>query len=78
MSTTRRGWVGTFEGPIFFAVTALLLLGGSYAMWPGEIAGTPFPDMTIDVPLRAAASLLLAVIGLEFVGAFVIVMMTDS
>jgi hypothetical protein len=78
MGSTRRGWVGTFEGPAFFAATALLLLGISYAMWPGEFVGTPFPDMTIDVPLRAAASLLLAVIGLEFVGAFVIVMMTDS
>ena len=78
MSTTPRGWAGTFEGPTFFALTALLLLGGAYAMWPAEFTGTPFSDMTIDVPLRAAASLLLAMIGLEFAAAFAIVILTDS
>lgn len=60
-------------GAIFFAVFAVLFLGGAYAMWPADFFSTQFSDMTSGTLLRAAAAPVLAILGLEFVGAFVIV-----
>ena len=65
-------------GPLFFAVLACLLFGGAYVMWPENLFSTPFSEMTIGVPLRVVASLLLAAIGLEFLGALAIVIASDS
>ncbi len=65
-------------GPVFFGAIALLLLGGSYAMWPSDFFSTPFSEMTFGVLLRAIASAVLVVIGLEFVAALAIAMLSDS
>ena len=65
------------EGAFFFAVVALAILGGAYAMWPPDFFSTPFADMTPAMLLRAAATAVLAFIGMEFLGAFVIVTQMD-
>jgi protein-S-isoprenylcysteine O-methyltransferase Ste14 len=65
-------------GPIFFAVIALLLLAGSYAMWPEGFFSTPFLEMTTGMLLRAVASLILVVIGVEFLAALAIVSLSDN
>ena len=65
-------------GPLFFAVLALLLFGGAYALWPENVFSTPLSEMTIGVPLRIFSSLALAAIGLEFLGALAIVILSDS
>ena len=65
-------------GPLFFGVIAFLLFGGAYAMWPENVFSTSFSEMTIDMPLRVVASLMLVAIGLEFLGAFAIVINSDS
>ena len=65
-------------GPLFFAVLAFLLFSSAYAMWPENFFSIPFSEMTIGVPLRVVASLILAAIGLEFLGALVIVILSDS
>ena len=65
-------------GPLFFAVLAFLLFGGAYAMWPEDFFSTPFSTMTVGMPLRVVASLILAAIGVEFLGALVITIMSDS
>lgn len=68
----------SIAGALFFATCAILLLGGAYAMWPPDVFGSPLSEMTVSVPLRAAASLVLAIIGLEFLGALAIVALSDS
>ena len=65
-------------GPLFFGVIALLLFAGAYAMWPSGIFGTPYSDMTIAMLLRAVASPILATIGLEFLAALAIVVLSDN
>ena len=65
------------EGAFFFAVVALAILGGAYAMWPPDFFSTPFADMTPAMLLRAAASAALAFIGIEFLGALAIVTQMD-
>jgi hypothetical protein len=65
-------------GAFFFATFAILLLGGAYAMWPPDVFASPFSEMTMAAPLRAAASLALAIIGLEFLGALAIVALSDT
>ena len=65
------------EGAFFFAVVALAVLGGAYAMWPPDFFSTPFAEMTPATLLRAAASAALAFIGIEFVFALAIVMQSD-
>jgi hypothetical protein len=65
-------------GAIFFATVAVLLLGGAYAMWPPGVLGNPFSEMTIAAALRAAASLALGIIGVEFLGALAIVALSDA
>ena len=65
-------------GPLFFGVVTFLLFGGAYAMWPDKFMSTPFSEMTIGVPLRVVASLTLAAIGVEFLGALVIALVSDS
>ena len=64
-------------GPCFFAVIALLLFAGAYAMWPGDFLSTPFPDLTTGMLLRAVASLVLGIIGLEFLAALAIAALSD-
>ena len=66
-----------FAGAIFFGVCALAILGGAYAMWPPDIFSTPLDEFTASMLLRAAASLLLLFIGIEFLGALAIVTQTD-
>ncbi|MSP97902.1 MAG: hypothetical protein EXR29_11900 [Betaproteobacteria bacterium] len=64
-------------GALFFAATAFFLLSGTYAMWPADFFSTPFSDMTFGTLLRAAASSVLAMISLEFLGALAIVTLSD-
>jgi hypothetical protein len=65
------------EGAFFFAVVALAVLGGAYAMWPPDFLNTPFADMPPAMLLRAAASAVLGFIGIEFVFALAIVTQAD-
>jgi hypothetical protein len=65
-------------GPLFFAVVALLLLSGAYAMWPAGFFSALSSGLTFGLLLRAAASLVLATIGVEFLGALVITVVSDS
>ena len=65
------------EGAFFFAVVALALLGGAYAMWPPDFLGTPFAEMTPPMLIRAAAAAVLAFTGIEFVFALAIVTQAD-
>ena len=65
------------EGAFFFAVVALAVLGGAYAMWPPDFFNTPYADMTPAMLLRAAASAVLAFVGIEFAFAFAIVTQAD-
>ena len=65
------------EGAFFFAVVALAVLGGAYAMWPPDFFSTPFSDMTPAMMLRAAASAVLAFIGIEFIFALAVVTQMD-
>ncbi len=67
----------SLEGAIIFAVIALALMGGAYAMWPPDFFSTPFSEMTPAMLLRAAASVVLAFIGVEFVFALAIVTQAD-
>ena len=64
-------------GAIFFGTCAVLLLIGAYVMWPADFFGTAFSEMTAAMLLRAAASLVLAIIGLEFLAALAIVTQAD-
>ena len=65
-------------GPVFFGVIAVLLFAGSYAMWPPGFFSTPYSDMTLGMLLRAVASPILAAIGLEFLAALAIVVLSDN
>jgi len=68
----------SIAGAIFFATCAILLLGGAYAMWPPDVFAGPLSDLTLAVALRAAASLALAFIGLEFLGALAVLLLADT
>jgi hypothetical protein len=68
----------SIEGAFFFAVFAILILGGAYTMWPAGFFSNSFADMSMGTVIRAAASLVLAMIGLEFLGALAIVVLSDS
>ena len=65
-------------GPLFFAAFAILFFSGSYAMWPPDFFSGPFSEATFVTLLRAVASPVLAIIGLEFLGALAIVILADS
>jgi hypothetical protein len=65
------------QGAFIFAVVALVLLGIAYAMWPPGFFSTPFADMSPAMLVRAAASAVLAIIGIEFLGALAIVTITE-
>ena len=65
------------QGAFIFAVVALVLLGIAYAMWPPGFFSTSFADMSPAMLLRAAASAVLAIIGIEFLGALAIVTITE-
>jgi hypothetical protein len=65
-------------GPLFFAVVAFLLFSGAYAMWPAGFFSALSSGLTGGLLLRAAASLVLAAIGVEFLGALVIAVVSDS
>ena len=64
-------------GAVFFGVCAVLLLVGAYAMWPADFFATAFAEMSAATLIRAAASLILGAIGLEFLAALAIVTQTD-
>lgn len=65
------------QGAIIFALIALAVLGGAYAIWPPGFFGTPFAEMPPAMLLRAAASTVLMFIGIEFIGALAIVIRSD-
>jgi hypothetical protein len=65
------------EGTVFFAVFALLTLIGACAVWPAGIFGIAPTDITPVMLLRAATSLVLALGCLEFIGALVIIALSD-
>ena len=64
-------------GAVFFAVIAAALLCGAYVMWPPDFFNSPYADMTPAMLLRAAASAVLAFVGIEFAFAFAIVTQAD-
>jgi hypothetical protein len=64
-------------GAIFFGVCALALLCGAYVMWPPDLFSTPLADFNFAMLLRAAASIVLLGIGVEFLGALAIVTQSD-
>jgi hypothetical protein len=68
----------SIAGPIFFAAFAILFFGGAYAIWPPDFFGVPFAEMTSGTLLRAAVSPVLALVGLEFLGALAIVTLADD
>jgi hypothetical protein len=68
----------SLAGALFFATFAILLFGGAYAIWPSGVFSNPFSEMTIAVLLRGVASLTLAIVGLEFLGALAIVALSDT
>jgi len=47
-------------------------------MWPADFFSTPFSGMAAGTLLRAVASPMLAIVGLEFLGALVVVVLADS
>jgi len=64
-------------GPLYFAVFALLALAGAFILWPAGAFGMAPAQMSFVLWLRIAFSALLALIGLEFVLSFVILLLTD-
>jgi hypothetical protein len=64
-------------GAIFFGACALALLIGAYVMWPPDVFSTPLADFNFAMLLRAAASIVLLGIGIEFLGALAIVTQSD-
>ncbi len=64
-------------GAVFFAVFAMLAMVGAYVMWPDNLFGTALPDITSAMLLRAAISLSLAFAGLEFLGALLIIALSE-
>jgi hypothetical protein len=70
--------IKALAGPVFFGVCALLIFAIACVMWPAEFFGTPFPGMTTGILLRAVASLILGFIGLEFLAALAIVVLSDN
>jgi hypothetical protein len=64
-------------GACFFAAVAFLLLSGAFAMWPADFFSTSLSDMPAGMLLRAAASIVLAIVSLEFLGALAIVTLSD-
>ncbi len=64
-------------GAIFFGVCALALLTGAYAMWPPHFFSTALAEFSFAMLLRAAASIVLLGIGIEFLGALAIVTQSD-
>ena len=66
------------EGALFFGSFAIVFFGGACLMWPADFFSVPFADMTPGMLLRAAATLVLATIGLEFLGGLFIVTQSDQ
>jgi hypothetical protein len=64
-------------GAIFFGTFAIVFLSGAYVMWPPDFFSTQFVDMTFSMLLRAAASPVLGIVGLEFLGGLAIVTQSD-
>jgi hypothetical protein len=64
-------------GALFFGACAAALLGCAYALWPAGFFGTAFSGMDTAMLLRAAAALVLALVGLEFLAALAIVTQSD-
>ncbi len=64
-------------GALFFAAFTLLSVGGAYVMWPSHVFSTQFSEINLGMLLRSAASLVLAIIGLEFLGSLAIVTLSD-
>ena len=66
------------QGALFFGSFAIVFCGGAWLMWPPDIFSTALADMTFGMLLRAAAALVLATIGLEFLGGLFIVTRPDQ
>jgi len=76
---TRLGDQGgrPLAGAIFFGVCALALLLGAYAMWPADFFSTALAEHPLAMLLRAAASIVLLGIAIEFLAALAIVTQSD-
>ena len=67
-------------GTIFFAVCAILSLGGAFILWPAGFFSTVLSaptDMPPDMLVRALLSLALAIASLEFLGALAIIALSE-
>ena len=64
-------------GALFFAAFAIVNWGGAYAFWPPQFFDHAFADLTTGEWIRAAASLVLALGGLEFAGALAVVVLSE-
>ncbi len=56
---------------------ALLFFGGAYAMWPPDYASIPFSEMAPGMLVRVVATPVMAIIGIEFLGAFAIALRSE-
>ena len=65
-------------GPTFFAVIALVLLAISWLMWPEGLFSTPYAEMTGSMLLRGVAAFVLALLGLEFLAALAILLLSEN
>ncbi len=74
---TERG-IRSFAGPLFFAVFALLFCAGAYAMWPAYFFSMPMSETPAATQIRAAAAIVLAILGLEFLSACTITTLSDN
>jgi hypothetical protein len=68
----------SFEGPFFFAVFTLLFCVGAYAMWPADFFAIPFSEISAASLLRAVASIMMAILALEFLSACTITTLSDN
>jgi hypothetical protein len=60
--------------PVFFAVFAIVFLGGAWGVWP---SGEAAPE-TGERVIRALGALAMAAVGLEFLVAFIVALVADD
>jgi hypothetical protein len=60
--------------PVFFAVFAIGFLAGAWAVWPSGAAA----DGAGERVIRALGALAMGAVGLEFLVAFVVALVTDD
>lgn len=65
-------------GPFFFGIFTVLFLAGAWAMWPPALFAGPLSGISGEAALRALGAVAMAAIGLEFLGAFVVSLVSDD